>query len=109
MIVEESKIKYLGVRGIPHLRNVEKDKRHTGTWRVVKPVVDYSKCISCKTCFIICPDSAYKWEEKKPNNNSKLKGRPVVDLTTCKGCGICAQECPAKCIEMKRDLHEEIK
>ncbi len=107
-IVEEKKIKYKGLQGIPHVREPGNAiRRHTGSWRIKKPVVDHSRCISCKTCFTVCPDSAYKWLDKKPNPKSKLKGKPIVDYTMCKGCGICAEQCPVKCIEMKKDLHEE--
>ena len=107
-IVEESKIKYVGTKGVPHLSNPGNAvKKHTGSWRIMKPVVDHSRCISCKTCFAVCPDSAYSWEEKKPDKNSKTVGKPVVDYNLCKGCLICVEQCPVKCIRAERDLHEK--
>lgn len=60
----------------------------TGLWRVVRPVVDRSKCRKCTICWKFCPDAAI----------ALVEGVPVVDLNYCKGCGICAHECPAKCI-----------
>jgi len=94
MIKEEKKIKYEGVKGTCHIREPGNAiRRHTGSWRIKKPVIDHKKCISCKTCFTFCPDSAIKWKNNKP----------VIDYTLCKGCGICANECPVKCINMKRD------
>jgi 2-oxoacid:acceptor oxidoreductase delta subunit (pyruvate/2-ketoisovalerate family) len=109
-LVKESKLKYEGVRGIAHIREPGNAvRRHTGSWRVMKPVIDHSKCIGCKTCFLSCPDSAYKWENKKPNPKAAQKGSPKIDYTMCKGCGICAAECPVKCIKMIRDEHKEAK
>ena len=110
MITEEKKIKYTGVKGIPHIREPGNAvRRPTGCWRTVKPVVDHSRCIGCKLCFTVCPDSAYKWKEEKANKNSKVKGKPIVDHTMCKGCGICAEQCPVKCIKMVKDEHEELR
>jgi 2-oxoacid:acceptor oxidoreductase delta subunit (pyruvate/2-ketoisovalerate family) len=110
MITEEKKIKYDGINGICHIRKPGNAvKRHTGSWRINKPIIDHSKCISCKTCFVVCPDSAIHWKNEKPNKKSALKGKPIVDYTICKGCGVCSAECPVKCIAMKRDLHEELK
>jgi 2-oxoisovalerate ferredoxin oxidoreductase delta subunit len=65
----------------------------TGLWRVVKPVVDKSKCKKCTICWKYCPDAAIKL----------VGGEPVIDLMYCKGCGICSFECPAKCIVMVKE------
>lgn len=108
MIIEEKKIPYEGKKGICIVAEPGNSiKRNTGTWRLMKPVIDHSRCISCKTCFTVCPDSAIKWSNEKPNSKSKLNGRPDVDFTMCKGCAICSVECPVKCIKMERDLHEQ--
>ncbi len=63
----------------------------TGDWRTQRPVIDFDNCIQCFFCWVFCPDSAIRTE------NKKVVG---VDLYHCKGCGICAQECPKKCIEL---------
>ena len=65
----------------------------TGLWRVVKPVVDKSKCKKCTICWKYCPDAAIKL----------IDGEPVIDMLYCKGCGICSYECPAKCIVMVKE------
>jgi len=65
----------------------------TGLWRVVKPVVDKSKCKKCTICWKYCPDAAIKL----------VGGEPVIDLMYCKGCGICSFDCPAKCIVMVKE------
>lgn len=72
------------------------DGGRTGSWRVLRPVVDYAKCTPARTgkaacfyCWLYCPDNVV----------SKTVP-PKVDLTYCKGCGICAQECPTKAIVM---------
>ena len=63
----------------------------TGSWRTLRPVIDWSSCTHCMICWIFCPDSSFLVEEKR------LVG---VDLDHCKGCGICAEECPKQCIKM---------
>ncbi len=72
------------------------DGGNTGSWRVVRPIIDLSKCIPAKTkkkacfnCWLYCPDCVV----------SKTIP-PTIDLTYCKGCGICAEECPASAISM---------
>lgn len=65
----------------------------TGLWRVIRPVVNKSKCKKCTICWKFCPDSAIKL----------VDGEPIVDLRYCKGCGICALECPSKCIIMVKE------
>jgi pyruvate ferredoxin oxidoreductase delta subunit len=72
------------------------DGGKTGSWRVLRPVIDLTKCIpakqnknACFTCWLYCPDCVV----------SKTIP-PTINLEYCKGCGICAEECPAKAIEM---------
>ncbi|HID60322.1 MAG TPA: hypothetical protein EYP46_00500 [Hadesarchaea archaeon] len=61
----------------------------TGSWRSLKPVIDYKKCTSCMLCWLYCPEPAIGCE--KP---------PKIDYMYCKGCGICANVCPIKAITM---------
>jgi pyruvate ferredoxin oxidoreductase delta subunit len=63
----------------------------TGGWRSMKPVFDFSKCISCGMCWTFCPEGCVKRREDK---------KFEADLDFCKGCGICANECPKKAITM---------
>ena len=72
------------------------DAGRTGSWRVLRPVIDYKKCTPAKTgkaacfyCWLFCPDSVV----------SKTL-QPQVDIEYCKGCGICAEECPTGAIAM---------
>jgi pyruvate ferredoxin oxidoreductase delta subunit len=72
------------------------DAGRTGSWRVLRPVIDYAKCAPAKTgnpacflCWLYCPDSVV---------SKNLQ--PQIDLAYCKGCGICAEECPPKAITM---------
>lgn len=97
-MIEEEKIKYEGVKGIPHIREAGNAVRHkTGNWRVFKPAIDLKKCISCKICFTFCPDSAIIWKENKPH----------IDYDICKGCLVCKRECPVKAITAELDSHLE--
>ncbi len=72
------------------------DAGRTGSWRVERPVIDYSRCIpaksgkpSCHLCWLLCPDNVVSKELE-----------PSIDMEYCKGCGICAEECPAEAIAM---------
>ncbi|MBT4175087.1 4Fe-4S binding protein [archaeon] len=87
-MLSENQLKNEREKGVPHCKvGVVKDM---STWRVVTPVIDYSKCIKCLTCWMQCPDVAYK----------VVKGSPKLISKNCKGCGICAEHCPVKCIRM---------
>lgn len=72
------------------------DAGHTGSWRVERPIIDYSKCTPAKTgrhtchlCWLYCPDSTVSKDLE-----------PQIDLEYCKGCSICAEECPTGAISM---------
>ncbi|HPC46746.1 MAG TPA: 4Fe-4S binding protein [Deltaproteobacteria bacterium] len=72
------------------------DGGRTGSWRVVRPVIDTNTCTparrktpSCFICWLYCPDAVIS--RTVP---------PSIDYEYCKGCGICAEECPTKAISM---------
>jgi len=72
------------------------DAGRTGSWRVLRPVLDPSKCTpartgkaSCAFCWLYCPDGTVG--KTIP---------PTFTLEYCKGCGICAEECPTGAITM---------
>ncbi len=67
----------------------------TGDWKTYKPIRDISKCTTCLTCVLFCPDGAIQWHPEK--------GDIEFNFEYCKGCGICANECPTKAITMKLD------
>lgn len=69
--------------------------RHTGAWRVVRPVIDFSACTRCGICFALCPDGAIGLD---PN------AYPVIDYDNCKGCMICREECPIHCIGEEKEV-----
>ncbi len=37
----------------------------TGTWRVYRPVINYSKCTKCGICWLYCPENVIEWLEDK--------------------------------------------
>ncbi len=72
------------------------DGGKTGSWRVLRPIINLEQCIpvkskkkSCFNCWLYCPDCVV----------SKTIP-PKIDLEYCKGCGICAEECPVGAIDM---------
>jgi len=65
----------------------------TGSWRTVRPVIDYEKCTGCFTCWKFCPEVSIKI----------VDGKVSVDYDYCKGCGICANECPKEAIKMEME------
>jgi pyruvate ferredoxin oxidoreductase gamma subunit len=73
---------------VPSILNVGNTRlRHTGTWRVERPVIDYQRCTRCGICYVRCPDAALSLNDEN---------YPVVDYDHCKGCMICWQQCPVK-------------
>ncbi len=75
------------------------DAGRTGSWRVLRPVIDLDRCIpakkkkdACFICWMYCPDGVI-------SRNIP----PEIDYEYCKGCGICAEECPSKAIAMEEE------
>lgn len=73
-------------------------KINTGSWKILKPVVDEKKCIHCLFCAQFCPDNCILM--------AKDGKRGSINYFYCKGCGICAEECPVKCIAMVKEGKE---
>ncbi len=69
------------------------DSEKTGSWRLERPVVNFSECIKCGICEMYCPGDVISIRREQEEC-------VVIDLEYCKGCGICANECPKKCIQM---------
>lgn len=72
----------------------------TGTWRIVRPVVDSRLCIACGICEKHCPTGVMTIQKNDSNPKKKSDGKVDIDLTYCKGCGICANVCPKDSIAM---------
>jgi 2-oxoacid:acceptor oxidoreductase delta subunit (pyruvate/2-ketoisovalerate family) len=69
--------------------------RHTGAWRLFRPVIDQHACTRCLICLAYCPDSAITLNSE---------GYPVIDYDNCKGCLICQHECPIRCIHEEKEV-----
>ena len=66
----------------------------TGTWRTNRPVWKPENCIHCLTCWVICPEEAYKLKDGKARNGKDRKEISGINYFHCKGCGLCVAECP---------------
>lgn len=83
-------------QGVPTILNPGNSaSRHTGSWRIFRPIIDHSACTRCQICLIRCPDSAIALD---------ADGLPVIDYDNCKGCMICREECPIHCIGEQKEV-----
>ncbi len=64
----------------------------TGSWRALRPILDYERCTHCGLCWLVCPEGCIS------------HGDHIIDYDYCKGCGICAVECKRKVIAMEREV-----
>ncbi len=96
----KAKYVYPSAKEIPPMAVSSWDMRYnkTGSWRTVKPRIDYDKCIYCLSCWQYCPEPAIGLEPVEVKG--KKREKPVVDYDFCKGCGICWTECPVQAIEV---------
>lgn len=86
--MKEEGLKFKGTKGKPlYEANASAQKIRVDSWRIFRPVIDYKKCIKCKTCYTFCPEGAIAW-----------KNKPTINYFICKGCLICFTECPSKAI-----------
>ncbi|MDR0767150.1 MAG: 4Fe-4S binding protein [Methanosarcinales archaeon] len=70
----------------------------TGGWRTYMPVYEYSKCVRCGVCELLCPDMCVYADQATADDKGKCLY--TVDMNYCKGCGICANECAKNAITM---------
>jgi pyruvate ferredoxin oxidoreductase gamma subunit len=70
----------------------------TGTWRTLRPVIDYERCNRCSwVCSTLCPDSAIRVEADHT---------PRIDYDHCKGCMVCVAVCPPHAIRAEREAQD---
>ena len=82
-------------------------KYKTGGWRVDRPVIDDSKCILCRRCWLYCPDGAVRevWEVVQGPRGRLMRVKRIrFDYDFCKGCWVCAEVCPTGAIKMVREV-----
>ena len=66
----------------------------TGTWRTSRPEWKSENCIHCLTCWVLCPEEAYRLTDGKNKAGKDRKEISDINYHHCKGCGLCAKECP---------------
>jgi pyruvate ferredoxin oxidoreductase gamma subunit len=69
--------------------------RHTGSWRIFRPVIELDACTRCGICCALCPDGAVTLD---------ANAYPVIDYDNCKGSMICFRECPLHCIQEQKEV-----
>jgi len=85
-----------GPEGVPIIHSPGNSPlRHTGSWRVFRPVIDLDACTRCGICFALCPDGAITLD---------AHAFPIIDYDNCKGCMMCFQECPIHCIREQKEV-----
>lgn len=94
----EVKIIFESVKDMPPLAVslYTMDYNKTGSWRNVRPIIDYDKCTYCTICWKFCPEPSIDLEKIEVDGKEKFK--PIIDYKYCKGCGICWTECPVDAI-----------
>ncbi len=63
--------------------------RHTGNWRMQRPVIELEKCKRCFLCYLYCSEAAVQLD---------AQNYPHIDYDYCKGCLTCCAECPTRAI-----------
>ena len=54
------------LRGTPSVLSAgNAEQRHTGAWRVERPVIDRDACTRCGLCFVLCPDGAISLDRRR--------------------------------------------
>lgn len=69
----------------------------TKLWRDFRPEINYDKCNDCLNCWLHCPESAIR-----------LNDRVEIDYDYCKGCLVCAAVCPKKAITSEREVFADV-
>ena len=62
----------------------------TGSWRILRPVINTKRCSRCGLCHTYCPDGVI---------DTDADGYPCIDYPHCKGCLICLVQCPLHAID----------
>lgn len=91
-MADEKKIVFKGASDMPPMAMSLGSMRinKTASWRNLRPIIDYEKCIDCYICWKFCPEPAIFLREED--------NRVAIDYDYCKGCLICVEECPTKAI-----------
>lgn len=66
----------------------------TGTWRTWRPLWKSEHCIHCLTCWVFCPEDAFRLMDGATRTGKPRKEIREIDYYHCKGCGLCVNECP---------------
>jgi len=65
----------------------------TGTWRTWRPVFFEKNCTHCLTCWVFCPEDAFKLKSGLTKSGKPRTEIGEINYFHCKGCGLCVKEC----------------
>jgi pyruvate ferredoxin oxidoreductase delta subunit len=82
------------IKGMILYRSGRHGGQDVSNWRILRPEIDYEKCLKCGLCAQYCPEGTVILGEDR---------KPEMDMRFCKGCGVCANECPQDAIEMVKE------
>jgi len=76
-------------------------EKRVSRFKIDRPELDSSKCISCKKCFKSCPVKAITMTEHGKNARGKAILWPEINDELCVACETCVEVCPRSALHMK--------